>query len=126
VSCPKQSHPATWPPSSALREAARHEASDALFVNEQDHVLEGTRSNFFVFRGDTLITPRAGVLLGITRNTVLQLARGRFTVEDARSCSQNCLLWTSVYHIVRTRNNARRPDRRACYWQRKPGPRTLN
>lgn len=45
-------------------------------------MLEGTRSNFFVFRGDVLITPGAEVLLGITRNIVLQLARDRFTIEE--------------------------------------------
>ena len=66
----------------ALKEAARRDATDALFVNESGHVLEGTRSNFFIFRGDTLVTPREGVLYGITRNVVLELARGRFTVEE--------------------------------------------
>jgi len=66
----------------ALKEAARHGANDALFVNEQGHVLEATRSNFFVFRGDTLITPRLRVLIGITRNVILSLARGRFTIEE--------------------------------------------
>lgn len=66
----------------ALKEAAHHGASDALFVNEQGHVLEATRSNFFVFRGDTLITPRTGVLVGVTRNVVLGLARDRFTIEE--------------------------------------------
>ncbi len=66
----------------ALKEAARRDAADALFVNESGQVLEGTRSNFFIFRGDTLVTPREGVLYGITRNVVLQLARGRFTVEE--------------------------------------------
>src|SRR5438128_2352771 len=34
----------------ALKEAARQNAADALFVNEQGHVLEATRSNFFLFR----------------------------------------------------------------------------
>ncbi len=66
----------------ALKEAARRDATDALFVNESGHVLEGTRSNFFIFRGDTLVTPREGVLYGITRNVVLELARGRFTIEE--------------------------------------------
>jgi branched-chain amino acid aminotransferase len=66
----------------SLKQAARQHASDALFVNEREHVLEGTRSNFFVFRGDTLITPRAGILLGVTRNTVLALAQGRFAIEE--------------------------------------------
>ena len=66
----------------ALKEAKRQHASDALFVNAEEHVLEGTRSNFFVFRGDTLITPQAGVLLGVTRNVVLALAKGRFQIEE--------------------------------------------
>ena len=66
----------------SLKEAARRDAVDALFVNEQGHVLEGTRSNFFVFRGDTLVTPRAGVLIGVTRNTVLELAHGIFPIEE--------------------------------------------
>ncbi|MBV9712982.1 MAG: aminotransferase class IV [Ktedonobacteraceae bacterium] len=66
----------------ALKEAKRRDASDALFVNEQGHVLEGTRSNFFIFRGDTLVTPGAGILLGVTRKTVLDLARGHFPIEE--------------------------------------------
>jgi len=66
----------------ALKEAARHNAGDALFVNEQGHVLEATRSNFFIFRGDTLVTPRQGILIGVTRNVVLNLARDRFAVEE--------------------------------------------
>jgi branched-chain amino acid aminotransferase len=66
----------------ALKEAARRGATDALFVNEREHVLEATRSNFFIFRGDTLITPRRGILVGITRNVVLELARSRFAIEE--------------------------------------------
>jgi branched-chain amino acid aminotransferase len=66
----------------ALKAAARQHADDALFVNEQDQVLEGTRSNFFIFRGDTLVTPRQGVLPGVTRNVVLELAKGRFPIEE--------------------------------------------
>ena len=66
----------------ALKEAQRRDAVDALFVNAQGEVLEATRSNFFVFHGDTLVTPREGVLLGITRNEVLILAQGLFTIEE--------------------------------------------
>ncbi len=66
----------------ALKEAARHNAADAFFVNEQGHVLEATRSNFFIFRGDTLVTPRQSILIGVTRNVVLNLARDRFAVEE--------------------------------------------
>jgi branched-chain amino acid aminotransferase len=66
----------------ALKEAVRRDAADALFVNERDHVLEATRSNFFIFRRDTLVTPRRGILIGITRNVVLELARSSFAVEE--------------------------------------------
>jgi len=66
----------------ALKEAKRRDASDALFVNERDHVLEATRSNFFIFRGDTLITPHRGILVGITRNVVFELARNKFNIEE--------------------------------------------
>jgi branched-chain amino acid aminotransferase len=68
----------------SLKNARSRDAEDALFVNEQDQILEGTRSNFFVFRGNTLITPNSGILLGVTRNVVLSLAREdhRFAIEE--------------------------------------------
>jgi len=66
----------------ALKEAVLRGAADALFVNEREHVLEATRSNFFIFRGDTLITPRRGILVGITRNVVLELAQSIFAIEE--------------------------------------------
>ncbi len=66
----------------ALKEAARRNADDALFVDQDGHVQECTRSNFFLFHGETLVTPRTGVLIGITRNLVLELAQGRFPIEE--------------------------------------------
>ena len=66
----------------ALKDAAQRGASDALYVNEHDQILESTRSNFFAFLGDTLVTPRDGVLMGVTRNVVLSLAEGHFKIEE--------------------------------------------
>lgn len=66
----------------ALKEAARRGATDALYVNAQEQVLEGTRSNFFIFLGDTLVTPGTGVLKGVTRNLVLALAKSHFKIEE--------------------------------------------
>ncbi|HEX9131532.1 MAG TPA: aminotransferase class IV [Ktedonobacteraceae bacterium] len=66
----------------AMKDALRHSAADALFLNEREHILEATRSNFFIFRGDTLVTPRRGILIGITRNIVLELARSLFIIEE--------------------------------------------
>lgn len=44
-------------------------------------VLEGSMSNFFIFKGDTLVTAESGVLPGITRKIVLDLAKSKFKVE---------------------------------------------
>ena len=56
-------------------------AHDILYCNGND-ILELTRCNFFIFKGETLITPKEGVLLGITRKVVLEIASGKFTIEE--------------------------------------------
>lgn len=66
---------------SLMPEWRRRGAMDALYTC-QGNVLEATRSNFFAFIGDTLVTPRENVLLGTTRRTVLTIARDRFKVEE--------------------------------------------
>lgn len=66
----------------ALKTARQRGASDALYVNEREQVLESTRGNFFVLRNATLITPSAEVLHGITREVVLSLARDYCQVEE--------------------------------------------
>ncbi len=81
----------------ALKEATRRGAADALFVNEQGHVLEATRSNFFIFRGNILVTPREGILIGITRNVVLELAQGRFAVEERAILLEELALADEVF-----------------------------
>lgn len=53
-------------------------ADDALLVHRDGWVLEGTASNVFFFEADTLHTPEkgCGILAGITRDLVLELAPG--------------------------------------------------
>jgi D-alanine transaminase/branched-chain amino acid aminotransferase len=46
------------------------------------NILEVSRSNFFIIRDKTLVTPEKNVLHGITRKTVLNLARDILTVEE--------------------------------------------
>jgi branched-chain amino acid aminotransferase len=65
----------------ALQLANKADAIEAVYVDRNQRVLEGTTSNFFFFKGGRLITPGKDILPGITRSVVLELARGRFEVE---------------------------------------------
>jgi aminodeoxychorismate lyase len=60
------------------KEAARRRgAFEGIYTTEDGEVLEGTTSNLFVVRNGRLLTPPAssGILAGVTRRTVLALAR---------------------------------------------------
>jgi branched-chain amino acid aminotransferase len=61
----------------ALLEARRAHAEEALFLDTGGHCSGGTSSNLFVLSNGALLTPplSCGVLPGITRATVLELAR---------------------------------------------------
>lgn len=65
----------------AMQRARHQQAVDALYVDSQQHVLEGTTTNVFAFYGDTLITPGDGILRGITRQAVVDAAAGIFDVR---------------------------------------------
>ena len=65
----------------ALSQAKKEKAVEALYMNEKKEVLEGTTTNFFIFKNNILITAREGILLGITRAVVLELAKKEFKVE---------------------------------------------
>lgn len=59
----------------AARQVAGPDYDDILFTTPQGHVTEATRSNFFAVINNTLVTPQTGMLEGITRSIVLQLAK---------------------------------------------------
>jgi branched-chain amino acid aminotransferase len=57
--------------------AARHRAYEGFFVDEEGCITEGTTSNVLVRRRGRLCTPPlAGILPGVTRKFVLQIAAG--------------------------------------------------
>ena len=59
----------------ALEEARREGAFEALLVDRNGEVLEGTRSNFYAIKGSRIYTaPDDKVLSGITRISVLKAA----------------------------------------------------
>ena len=60
-------------------------AADALIVDREGFVLEGSTSNLFLVKGKKLVTPphSAGILLGITRVHVIELARAEnYAIEE--------------------------------------------
>lgn len=61
-------------------EMKKQGASDLLFYKDGE-ISELTRSNFFIFKGYTLITSDTNILRGITRKVVLELAKTHFKVE---------------------------------------------
>jgi branched-chain amino acid aminotransferase len=59
-----------------LTEAKRHGAYEAIFLNAAGHVTEASTANLFFVLGGRLVTPRLdeGILAGITRRRILELA----------------------------------------------------
>ena len=93
----------------AKREAMQVGAYDAVMLNAQGHVTEGTTNNIFFVRQGRLCTPsvEAGILNGITREVVLLLAReqnipvesGLFTADDLRQADE-CFLTSTTIEIL--------------------------
>jgi branched-chain amino acid aminotransferase len=69
------------PAAMALRHAQVQGAEEVLYLDDDDHVLEGTTSNVFACIEGRLVTPEQGILSGITRKVVLEIAAGHFSVE---------------------------------------------
>jgi len=58
-------------------EANKNGYAEAILLNEQGHISEGTGDNLFIVKGERILTPPSadGVLRGITRDTIIELAR---------------------------------------------------
>jgi branched-chain amino acid aminotransferase len=65
----------------ALKKAKAQDAIDAIYVDRAGRALEGTTTNLFAFLGDVLVTPSDGILCGITREVVLELASDLYEVQ---------------------------------------------
>ena len=113
----------------ALDDARRHGAHEAIIVDGSGNVVEGTTSNVFALRGGALYTPpaAAGILEGITRRTVIELAaeRGLPCLQDLLHPEDLCsadevFITSSVREIV----PVVRVDE-TCIGGGKPGPITL-
>ncbi len=59
----------------------KKKAFEILYVS-RGLVLEGTTCNFFIFKKNTLITPKSNILYGTRRNLVINLAKNKFKVAE--------------------------------------------
>lgn len=57
----------------ALEKAHKTGAVEAVYVDRNQQVLEGTTTNIFAIKGNVVITPLDNILPGITRSVVLKL-----------------------------------------------------
>jgi len=64
-------------------EAMLNGYDEAIVLNADGHISEGSAENFFIVRGGKLITPpvSANILEGITRQLIIDLAKTEFGVE---------------------------------------------
>jgi branched-chain amino acid aminotransferase len=63
----------------ARLEANKHGYAEAILLNEAGHVAEGTGENLFCVRGGVIHTPPVydGILEGITRDSLMRIARDK-------------------------------------------------
>jgi branched-chain amino acid aminotransferase len=90
-------------------EANQSGVVEGIMLNQDGYVAEGTSDNIFVFRDGVLITPplSAGILEGITRDTVLQLtsqlgieAREELFTRHDLYTSEECFLTGTAAELI--------------------------
>ena len=98
--------------------APRKRAAEAILLNQQGFVAEATADNIFIVLNGELITPPVtdGALPGITRGTVLELARekkicpcreGHMTIADLFNAEECFLTGTAARVIAVTKIDGR-------------------
>ena len=102
-------------------------ADRALLLDEDGYVTEGHGYNVFALRDGVLVTPKSGVLEGITRRTVLELCKetnvkaeeGLLTAEQLRAADEAFVTSTAGGVIPVTRIDGR------AVGDGQPGPLTI-
>ena len=94
----------------AFMQAKREKAFDSIMLNYKGYVTQGTTSNVWIVKDNTIKTPplQAGILEGITRKTILQLAKSddslkieqvNFTAEELINADE-CFLTSTMKEVV--------------------------
>ena len=93
----------------ARQEARAAGADEALILNERGFLAEGSTSNIFLMKGETLATPsvQSGALPGITREAILELAQSlrievveREVKPDELAEAEEAFLTNSIVEIM--------------------------
>jgi branched-chain amino acid aminotransferase len=101
----------------ANQEALRDGYDEALMLDTQGYAAEGSTENLFIVREGALLTPEtANVLEGITRNTIIALARDRcLSVTEKRItrdeiyCADEAFFTGTAAEVIPIRELDRRP-----------------
>ncbi|UBM57660.1 aminotransferase class IV [Marinilongibacter aquaticus] len=83
-------------------ELIKNESKDVLFVKD-GYISELSRSNIFLINNNSLITPSENILHGITRKTVLELAKDDFNIEERPVTFQELLQAEEVFTTSSTK-----------------------
>ncbi len=65
----------------AQQTAKKQGAIEAIYIDRDNRVLEGTTTNFFGIKDGKVITSNKDMLPGITRSVILKLIKEKYTVE---------------------------------------------
>lgn len=94
----------------AKTEAFENGYDEAILLSQNGHVSEGSGENIFIINNGKLITPPAtdNILLGITRDTIIQVAKEEFGIEtEERSVDRSelylaneCFLTGTAAHVT--------------------------
>lgn len=91
------------------KRAEKEGVDESLFLNSKGNICEGSRSNIFIVRGNTLVAPpvTAGCLPGITRQMVFEIAQQlqinlleADIAPDDVTCSSQAFLTNSLVEIM--------------------------
>ncbi|HSW96385.1 MAG TPA: branched-chain amino acid transaminase [Candidatus Saccharimonadales bacterium] len=75
----------------ARKEATENDYDEAILLGDNEHVSEGSAENFFMVRDGILITPSTseGILEGITRRSIIQIAKDLNIPVESRSIERS-------------------------------------
>ncbi|SPF47717.1 Branched-chain amino acid aminotransferase/4-amino-4-deoxychorismate lyase [Syntrophobacter sp. SbD1] len=65
----------------AMRRAKKDNAIEAVYVDRNNRILEGTTTNFFCFIKNKLVTSHRNILPGITRSVIIELSKEFFDLQ---------------------------------------------